>query len=446
MPSTSTSTPRDLGGGLILRRATRADADAVAHFNAIVQRDPDSPEPEETEAAWAYDLFRENHPTFRLEDFTIVEDTAAGQIVSVSNLIPQTWTYGGIPFGVGRPELVGTLPEYRHRGLVRAQFEVLHAWSAAAGHKLQAITGIPFFYRQFGYEMAMDLDGGRQGPVQNVTPLKAGVQEAFTCRPVDEADLPFIMRTEQEASRRLLVACVRDEALWRYEIFGKSERNLTRLEWRIVQMASGEPVGYLGHEARLQRKRLLLRVCELQAGVSWLAAAPGILRYLKSAGESYAQHNAAAFDAICAAFGPVHSMYEAVQNQLPQVRRSYAWYLRVPDLPDFLRHIAAVLDERLARSAAAGHAGELKLSFYRSGVRLQFEAGRLAAVEPWRPSHEEPGIAGFPGLTFLQLLFGYRTLDELRYAFADCWVDGDEATGLLNALFPKQPSFVWPVS
>ncbi len=32
----------------------------------------------------------------------------------------------GFPFGVGRPELVGTLPEYRNRGLVRAQFEEVH--------------------------------------------------------------------------------------------------------------------------------------------------------------------------------------------------------------------------------------------------------------------------------------------------------------------------------
>ena len=75
------------------------------------------------------------------------------------NLISQTWTYDGIPFGVGRPELVGTQPEYRKRGLVRAQFEVIHAFSAERGEMVQAITGIPFYYRQFGYEMAMGLGG-----------------------------------------------------------------------------------------------------------------------------------------------------------------------------------------------------------------------------------------------------------------------------------------------
>jgi hypothetical protein len=47
---------------------------------------------------------------------------------------------------------------------------------------------------------------------------------------------------------------------------------------------------------------------------------------------------------------------------------------------------------------------------------------------------------------FLQLLFGYRSFEELEYAFADCYADNNEATALLNILFPKQASNVWPVA
>ena len=97
-----------------------------------VQGDPDAPHPIEGETYWALDLLRGNHPTFREDDFTIVEDMTTGKIVSVTNLIGQIWSYSGIRFGVGRPESVGTLPEYRNRGLVRAQFDVLHGWSAAS--------------------------------------------------------------------------------------------------------------------------------------------------------------------------------------------------------------------------------------------------------------------------------------------------------------------------
>ncbi|MFN2165031.1 MAG: GNAT family N-acetyltransferase, partial [Anaerolineae bacterium] len=131
---------------------------------------------------------------------------------------------------------------------------------------------------------------------------------------------------------------------------------------------------------------------------------------------------------------------------LPQMIRPYAWYLRVPDLPGFLRHIGPALEQRLATSPLSGHTGELKLSFYRDGLRMQFEAGKLVEVGPWQPTHTEGGDAGFPGLTLLHLVFGYRTMQELDEMLPDCWTANDGVRELLHVLFPKRPSDVWPVS
>jgi len=438
---------RDLGDGLVMRRSIAADARAIADFNSWVQGNPDEPHPIEGETFWALDLLRGNHPTFREDDFTIVEDTTTGKIVSVTNLIDQIWSYGGIPFGVGRPESVGTLPEYRNRGLIRVQFDVLHQWSAERGHLVQGITGIPYYYRQFGYEMALDLGGGRIGYVPNIPALKPGGSEAYRFRPMTEADLPFILQVDAHSAQRLLVACIRDAALWHYEIFGKSEKNLTRVEWRIVETASGEPVGYVAHGFELDGDgSLQMPVFELKPGASWLAVAPGLLRNLKATGETYAAREGKAFAAIYAQLGPDHPLWGAVRSRLPKIARPYAWYLRVPDLSAFLRHIAPVLQDRLARSVAPRYTGELKVSLYRQGVRLVFDTGRLTTAEAWLPRHEDPGSAAFPGLTFLQLLFGYRMLDELQAAFTDCWVEDAAARVLIEALFPKQPSAVWGVT
>ena len=105
---------KDLGDGLILRRATPEDAEALSDFNAVVNSLTD--QPDEQVRAWTGDLISGRLPNFNPEDFTIVEDTKAGAIVSTLNLISQTWSYGGIEFGAGRIELVGTHPEYRRRG------------------------------------------------------------------------------------------------------------------------------------------------------------------------------------------------------------------------------------------------------------------------------------------------------------------------------------------
>lgn len=438
--------PASLGNGLILRRSTAADAGALADFNKMIHRDPGIVEPDEGVAVWTRDLLRGDHPTFGVGDFTIVEEQATGRIVSSLNLISQTWTYAGIPFKVGRPELVGTDPAYRNHGLVRAQFEVAHAWSAERGEPVQAITGIPYFYRQFGYEMAMVLGGGRRGYPSEFPQLKPGETEPHRFRPATVADLPFVMAVDAHAARRPLVYCLRDEALWRYELFGKSVGNVDRLEWAIVETPAGEPVGVVGYKTRLEGGRLPVSYVELKPGVSWLRVVPTILRSLASIGAEAAERAGKPLTSLMFWLGAEHPLFTVADERLPNVRRPYAWYLRVADVPGFLRHIGPALEGRLAGSVAAGHTGELKLNFYRDGARLVFEDGRLAEVTSWQPSRDEPGSAGFPGHSFLHLLFGHRTLLELRTTFADCWADGDDARVLVEVLFPKRASGFWPVA
>ncbi len=120
--------------------------------------------------------------------------------------------------------------------------------------------------------------------------------------------------------------------------------------------------------------------------------------------------------------------------------------MRVPDLPVFIRHIAPVLERRLEELLIPGFNGELKLSFYSSGLRLAFESGRLATVEPWKPDPRNEGDASFPNLPFLQVLFGHRSMDELKKSFTDCWWENDRARIALDTLFPRKPSQFLPIA
>jgi hypothetical protein len=452
MPSVDTDNKtiiRDLGNGLILRRAVAADAGALVAFNAWLHGNIETGKPDERVGAWTRDLMERPHPTFDVSDFTIVEDTTSGKIVSTLNLISQTWTYGDIPFGVGRPELVGTHPDYRNRGLVRAQFEVVHQWSAERGEKMQAITGIPYYYRLFGYEMALSLGGGRIGYPPQVPELEGDQGEGYTIRPAKEDDIPFIDQCYRQASQRSLVSCVWDEELWRYEIGGKSPNNIGRSEIRLIESPEGEPVGFFAHPVKNWGPMLAVTFYELKAGVPWLEPTCSLIRYLEKTAKTYASEEKDGPDYGAFAFwlGTDHHVYQVVSDRLPQVRQPYAWYTRIPDLPDFVTHIKPVLEYRLAQSPMSGYSGELKITFYRDGLRLVFEVGGIAGVESWEPTPvAHSGDAAFPGLTFLQLLLGYRSVEELQYAFADCRIDGDQARALLNILFPKQASNVWPVA
>jgi hypothetical protein len=441
---------RDLGDGLILRHGTPEDAAALGAFNAGIHGNRETRQPDERVGIWTQDLAACPHPTFVAGDFTVVEDTRRGAIVSTLCLIPQTWSYAGIPFGVGRPELVGTHEEYRRHGLVRAQFDTIHRWSAERGHMLQGITGIPYYYRQYGYEMALALGGGRVGHKSQTPKLKEGQAEPYRLRPATLSDLPFISQIYEHASRRDLVACVHDAGIWQYDLVGRSPRNVNRRELRVIESAEGESVGYVTLAPWLEHGTLGINACEVKAQVSWLAVAPSVLRAVQAVGEGYAaQDPKQEFQWLGLWLGAEHPLYEVVEPWLTQTRPPYAWYIRVPDLPAFLRHIAPALERRLAESVAVGFSGELVLRFYRSAVRLVLERGRIAAVEPWRDlGHDTPPgahVAAFPDHTFLKLLFGYRTLDELRAAFPDCSTRSHEARLLVNILFPKKASNIWPV-
>lgn len=428
--------PLELGDGLVLRQSRIEDTEQLAAFNADVHRGPGpAPEPAAWVAAWTRDLMRGNHPTHSPDCFTLVEERATGRIVSALNLISQTWSYGGVPIGVGRVELVGTAPDHRRQGLIRRQMEVVHRWSAERGELVTAITGIPWYYRQFGYEYALEHSHARMLAVHTVPPADA---PAFRLRDATELDAPLCAGADRRAAARSLVTCQRDEATWRYEIAGRDAFEPKPPVVKVVERTGGEPVGYVVHNGRRDGPELHVRAVELAEGVGWHMAAPAIVRGLIETAQGMGEQPLAE---LALMLEREHPLYDWLPGEPPRRNRGYAWYLRVPDLPAFLWRIAPVLEQR-----ADGYTGELKLWFYRSGLRLAFEDGRLAAIEGWTTEHTRQATAAFPELTFLQLLFGYRSMQELTEIYPDCFTRAREgAAALMDRLFPKSPSNVNPL-
>jgi hypothetical protein len=140
--------------------------------------------------------------------------------------------------------------------------------------------------------------------------------------------------------------------------------------------------------------------------------------------------------------GRSHPAYTVLGNKLaPYHEDPYAWYIRVPDVPGLVRRLAPMLEARLAASVLHGYDGELMINFYRGGLRLGFAGGKLTAAEPWQASgdFEDEARAGCPGSVFTQLLFGYKSLAELRELYPDVWANEDAAV-LLDILLPRHSS------
>ncbi len=442
---------RDLGEGLILRQATAEDTEAAAEFQAQVHARPG--ESGDPFRVWTMDLMRGALPGFQPEDFTLVEDTSAGAIVSMLNLISQKWSYGGVEVAVGRIELVSTHPDYRRRGFIRAQMGAVHELSARRGEKMQVISGIPWYYRQFGYEMAVEYGFGYACSRSGRPALDEGEEHPYTVRRATDGDIAFVSRLYDKGMRRYLVSCVRDEALWRYELFGRSENTYGLTETCVVEAATGARVGLLAHARQLWNGDLNALVYELEGDASWREVTPSVVRYLRRTGEGYAvRDEPGSFRGVMLALSTEHPVYAVVEDASPHWERPRAWYVRIADLTDFIRHVKPVLEGRLADSDAAGHTGELSIGFVDYGVNLSFDDGRLVRVKRLgKPRQGDSWLdrgssdALFPGLTFLQLLFGFRSSEELEYAFPYCEIRSPDARVVLDALFPKGPSHIWAI-
>ena len=430
--------PIDLGDNLKLRFATLDDVEALAEFNIRLHDDANL-------GPSIRDLMSGNHPTCKASDFTIVEDTETGKIVSSLCFISQTWIYGGIPFKFGQPEWIATDVAYRRRGFVRKQLEVIHALSASRGELMQGITGIPWYYRRFGYEMALDREAEVVIDGMHIPTLKKGETETCQLRPRTDADNAFIQDTYAHTIESQVFACPRSPASWEYEFNGRSAGSDARHEWLIIEDMDGTRLGYLKH-FQWCYKNFFVKGMELKPGAGYLYLLPSLLRALwkkTKATPVDPGHDNPEATGVQFILGREHPLYSVLPKGIARKEAPYAWYIRVPNLIAFLRHIQPALEKHLIGTVAEGYSGELKLNFYRSGVHFTFERGRVTKLTDWTPGEVEEGDAAFPDLTFLQLLCGRCRTEELTSHFVDCWTNSTTTAVLLDCLFPKFASEIW---
>src|SRR5512136_1194297 len=87
------------------------------------------------------------HPGTRREEFLMVQDSSTGEVASSSCIIPWHLRYGDVSLSCLQLEMFLTVPRYRRRGLVRAQFKRLHELADERKCDLLVIWGIPYYYR-----------------------------------------------------------------------------------------------------------------------------------------------------------------------------------------------------------------------------------------------------------------------------------------------------------
>lgn len=437
--------PARLPDGIDLRPMRGEDASELIAFTTRVFG-IELGEPDTTAGVWAGDLLRGNHPTTRPEDGMVAVDRATGAIVACSFLISQIWQFAGIPIRAGRPELIASEPAYRGRGIVRALLDAIHARSATLGHYLQALTGIPVYYRQYGYEPGLLTPGERIGPVDAIAALPPGAGPVHL-RAATAADLPLITRLARRAAERSFIATLWDEEHLRYELFVRDHASDYWHAVRIITSSAGDELGILAYRPHLDTGILGCLLCELLDETRWRQLTPPILHALHATGREIETASGAPFTHLSFDWTPDHPLLHAAPEVFPELAKPFAWYVRIPDEPALLHQLAPELERRLAASPFAGETGDLAITRYPRGLHLRFASGRITAIETTPAlSHRQADIC-MPATAWQQLLLGSRSFAELERAFPfETRYRTDRARDLLDTLFPKLPSVIWPIA
>ncbi|KAJ3007606.1 hypothetical protein HKX48_009019 [Thoreauomyces humboldtii] len=476
--------PIHLDAKLILRRAAKEDRDKVVAFVTEIfggWQGPDNPPARAAFANFASNYFDHvagaHHPTADWESWTVVMD--GDRLASCMASIPQTWTYGDgvdpnsprVAFTVLRPELVGSDPAYRDKGLIRHQFAVHQAWCTALESPMQIIRGLRSYYRQFGYGYGLAHAGGRFGNVGSAPPASA--LAGYMCRRATREDVDFLTTTQRHAALRHALAYDWGHDEWMYALEGTYQPH----HYYIAEK-DGKRVAFFKLDSRWMTKGEAaendkgtspdVKRIEIAEGQAWTVVVPAILRWLaeRAASElataistdSIFQGETECLDPLVVLpanwkyrfeCGPQHPAFDVCAKYLPNISEGYAKYTRI-SLPLLLPTIIPVLEHRLARSPFAFHTGSLTLlnrDRGDAGCVLTFTNGVLtyrAGDAPGDVRFKDRAARGedvvlFPSTTIVGIVTGYHGVQQVLEMFPDAGACG-RGRVLMEVLFPKRDS------
>lgn len=388
--------PTTLPDGLELRTARPGDLDAAARLVAD-RGDP-------ADAGDLRLVLRDEG----VDGTAVVVD--GSRVVATLTLLDEVVHVDGRAVPAGQIELVATDPHFEGRGLVRALVAWAHERSRRRGHLLQVMVGIPFFYRQFGYEYAVPMPAWRRLAARPVVPPGP----PWTVRRATAGDIPAMAALQDRAQSAADVRMGHADACWRWLV----ERDGSE-QW------VAERAGLVAAVARALPPEEGGDIAELAADDE-AAAAALVARLAARVAEPPRVQDRAGSPAALAAL-----------LDAPEEEPDW-YYARVERLGPLLAHLAPVLQARLD-AAGLGHVDhEVLLSSWRSHVRFTVGASGFRLLAEGGPEQApiSKGGSGVPPDALASLVLGPHGAVGLEERLPDCHLG--RRREVMSALFPPR--------
>ncbi len=331
--------------------------------------------------------------------------TDGSQVLSTAAIFPGQLTVGSVVLGAGAIEFVATRENAEGQGLVRQLMDEIHRTASSRGEMVQWMVGITYFYRRFGYEYAIPVEGMHLFAQGEAPAMPSG----WSVRAADAGDSATIAGAQRSFAAQADVALTAADAMW--DLYRRSP------VYRVVQATGPREVAY-GRIYPYEDDRYLFDVvARSRDAVAALASEAS---------------EAGAFDLTVMGRPQARAHMEALA---PWTKSGDAYYLRVADPVALLEALRPELGKRLADFAGSG---EALISLYGSSIRFDYEPSRVGPMRRGGPE-QAPISAGGSGVApdrIVALILGPLGAAGLAELNPDVNLGDQEE--LMKILFPPQ--------
>ncbi len=348
-----------------------------------------------------------------------IEENSTGQIISSITLLPLEWQFEGKLLPVCEMGFVGTLKEYRGKGLIDKLNEFYERVMIERGYLLSCIRGIPYYYRRFGYEFVLSLDERFSLSPNQIPSMELN---HIDIRKAMRKDIDYIENQYNSNSNNFLISNSFDTESFYFKFMNDSYDD-SKLSAYIIE-ENGIPEGYFLIGMSFDKEVHTIITPQLSPP-QMIKLLQHIIDYPKK--EQDLNLNVAEFSE----FG------KFILSIGGKLQSNYGWQIKVPDLKRFFESIKVVLENRIEKSKFNNLSKTVIISDYKQSIELIFNNGKIEAIKSKSgyPDVEKCDVR-IPGATLLKLLLGDRTIDEINHIVKDARIN-PSSKNLIKILFPQ---------
>ncbi len=382
----------------------------------------------------------EQLPGFGREMNYYIRDLNKNKIVSALNSIPFVWNYEDIPLRNLELGWVGTLKEYRRRGLQKSLYSHFDKLLIEGKYDISSIQGIPYFYRQFGYDFVIPLDRTVWTRTTQISPISENNPPDYMklkVRKAEEKDIPSMMELFDALNQRLLVYATRSRELW--EIQESMKKQFSNNFQSYVVLDGSMIIGYLRVVMNIKKdeipNRSLMLIIE-----SSITTFDGVQRVIQFLYNEAVQNNVPLIGSQGPSFNPLSKVLESIGGQR---KDQWKYQIRIPNMTRFLQKIVPVLERRLRGTMFERLTYDVRMNTFQNCHTLKFVNGKITEVTDLGPQEvRENQEFRSPPNDLVRLILGAYSIEELEQNNIDFIVRGGVRL-IAETLFPKKESSVY---